>query len=51
MNIYKVNEQIIFYLTDIEIITRDYPGSMKSILKSFYEHKTNLSNIETKLLN
>ncbi|KAM3143449.1 hypothetical protein pb186bvf_004510 [Paramecium bursaria] len=44
------NEQII-YLTDIEIITRDYPGSMKSILKSFYEHKTNLSNIETKLLN
>lgn len=36
---------------DIELITRDYKGSLKSILKTFTEHKINLSCLETRKLN
>lgn len=39
------------YLQDIEIITRDYSGSLKNILKSFASHRVNLSSIETRKLN
>lgn len=33
-------------LKDVEIITRDYWGSLRNILKSFSEHKINLTDIE-----
>jgi phenylalanine-4-hydroxylase len=39
------------YLQDVEIITRDYYGSLRNILKSFSNHKVNLSDIETLKLN
>lgn len=39
------------YLQDVEIITRDYYGSLRNILKSFSNHKINLYDIETLKLN